>query len=302
MARARTTTTSPASSPGSTPLREWAGGFVSSSESTVLCGDFNIVPAALDSWNEERFAGSIFHTDEERARMSSLYGLGLRDLYREREPSTQAFSWWDYRGGAFHRKQGLRIDLPPRHRGRGRAPAIGRDRPRLSQEEGGAHGLRPRARDRHPRRGLRTERTRVRKENGIRSRRVSGRPRPGRRRPRPTRSPRPPAPTGRRASPLLRPPRLESSADSSCSITTRICAGSTSEGSSPALRSARRTVPRDSSRSRDVADSSSVQIHSNAGALANCVSGRGPGPDPLYRLPRGRPLDAVPDGCREADP
>ncbi len=25
--------------------------------------------------------------------------------------TTQAFSWWDYRGGAFHRKQGLRIDL-----------------------------------------------------------------------------------------------------------------------------------------------------------------------------------------------
>ncbi|MGK0221170.1 MAG: exodeoxyribonuclease-3, partial [Limisphaerales bacterium] len=26
-------------------------------------------------------------------------------------PTEQAFSWWDYRGGAFHRKQGLRIDF-----------------------------------------------------------------------------------------------------------------------------------------------------------------------------------------------
>ena len=36
---------------------------------------------------------------------------GLRDVFRVRFPDTQAFSWWDYRGGAFHRRQGLRIDL-----------------------------------------------------------------------------------------------------------------------------------------------------------------------------------------------
>ena len=36
---------------------------------------------------------------------------GLHDVFREQHPDTQAFSWWDYRGGAFHRKQGLRIDL-----------------------------------------------------------------------------------------------------------------------------------------------------------------------------------------------
>ena len=35
----------------------------------------------------------------------------MRDLFRLKYPETQAFSWWDYRGGAFHRKQGLRIDL-----------------------------------------------------------------------------------------------------------------------------------------------------------------------------------------------
>lgn len=92
-------------------LREWAGGFLRRNESAVLCGDFNIVPESLDSWNEERFQGDIFHTDEERERMASVIGLGLQDLYRRLEPDTQAFSWWDYRGGAFHRKQGLRIDF-----------------------------------------------------------------------------------------------------------------------------------------------------------------------------------------------
>jgi exodeoxyribonuclease-3 len=78
---------------------------------TILCGDFNLCPAAIDSWNEEAFAGKIFHTDEERARFRELLAWGFDDVFRKENPDTQAFSWWDYRGGAFHRKQGLRIDF-----------------------------------------------------------------------------------------------------------------------------------------------------------------------------------------------
>lgn len=78
---------------------------------TVLCGDFNVCPTALDSWAGERFEGDIFHTDAERERIARLMELGLVDLYRDRYPDEAAFSWWDYRGGAFHRKQGLRIDF-----------------------------------------------------------------------------------------------------------------------------------------------------------------------------------------------
>jgi len=80
-------------------------------EPAVLCGDFNVVPAPLDSWNEEELAGRIFHTDEERAALRRLHDAGLVDGFRALHPGTQAFSWWDYRGGAFHRRQGLRIDL-----------------------------------------------------------------------------------------------------------------------------------------------------------------------------------------------
>jgi len=92
-------------------LRDWASEFARPESSTVLCGDFNIVPTGLDSWNEEEFVDSIFHTKEERARMASVIDIGLVDLYRRLEPDTQAFSWWDYRGGSFHRKRGLRIDF-----------------------------------------------------------------------------------------------------------------------------------------------------------------------------------------------
>jgi exodeoxyribonuclease-3 len=81
------------------------------SEPAVLCGDFNVVPTALDTWDEEGHAGRIFHTDAERERFRALLGLGLRDVFRERFPEERAFSWWDYRGGAFHRRHGLRIDF-----------------------------------------------------------------------------------------------------------------------------------------------------------------------------------------------
>jgi exodeoxyribonuclease-3 len=77
----------------------------------LLCGDFNLCPAPLDSWNEAGLRGAIFHTDEERARFRALLAAGLFDLFRERHPDLQAFTWWDYRAGAFHKRQGLRIDL-----------------------------------------------------------------------------------------------------------------------------------------------------------------------------------------------
>ena len=77
----------------------------------VLCGDFNICPDPLDSWNEDGLKGSIFHTDEERARFRRLLDWGFRDLFRAQRPDERAFTWWDYRAGAFPRNEGLRLDF-----------------------------------------------------------------------------------------------------------------------------------------------------------------------------------------------
>ncbi len=80
-------------------------------EPTFLCGDFNLCPTALDSWNEALLGGTIFHTEAERQRFQRLLEWGFHDLFREKHPGARAFSWWDYRGGAFHRGQGLRLDF-----------------------------------------------------------------------------------------------------------------------------------------------------------------------------------------------
>ncbi len=82
-----------------------------SSEPLVLCGDLNLCPTELDTWNEAGLRGQIFHTDEERQRFQKLLDWGLRDIYRDWLPDGREFSWWDYRAGAFHKKQGLRIDF-----------------------------------------------------------------------------------------------------------------------------------------------------------------------------------------------
>jgi exodeoxyribonuclease-3 len=77
----------------------------------VIGGDFNVCPAPIDSYDEAALAGRIFHTDEERTRFRRLLDWGLFDLFRDKNPELRAFSWWDYRAGAFHKGQGLRIDF-----------------------------------------------------------------------------------------------------------------------------------------------------------------------------------------------
>lgn len=92
-------------------LAEHLAGAVAPGALAVVGGDFNVCPAPIDSWNEALLHGTIFHTDEERARFRRLVDAGWVDLFRALRPGEQAFSWWDYRGGAFHRRQGLRIDF-----------------------------------------------------------------------------------------------------------------------------------------------------------------------------------------------
>jgi exodeoxyribonuclease-3 len=77
----------------------------------AVCGDFNLCPGELDTWNEALLRGAIFHTDEERSRFQRLLDCGLVDVYRRLQPEGRQFSWWDYRAGAFHKNEGLRIDL-----------------------------------------------------------------------------------------------------------------------------------------------------------------------------------------------
>ena len=84
---------------------------VSSDRPLVIGGDFNLCPAALDTWDEEAWREKIFHTADERGRFQALLALGMVDVFRAVNPELQQFSWWDYRAGNFHKNLGLRIDF-----------------------------------------------------------------------------------------------------------------------------------------------------------------------------------------------
>jgi exodeoxyribonuclease-3 len=79
---------------------------------TVVAGDFNVAPTDEDVWDLGAFPpGSTHVTEPERDALTALHELGMVDAQRAVLPEGRAFTWWDYRGGSFHKDHGLRIDL-----------------------------------------------------------------------------------------------------------------------------------------------------------------------------------------------
>ncbi len=78
--------------------------------SVILCGDFNIARDARDTWSVDALKGGTHFTPEEHAALDKLEGFGLRDCFRKFDDAPGRFTWFDYRGGSWKKKQGLRID------------------------------------------------------------------------------------------------------------------------------------------------------------------------------------------------
>ena len=76
----------------------------------AVAGDFNIAPEPMDVHDPAAWEGSVMVSDAERAAFAALLDLGFVDVFRARAPLETAFTWWDYRQGAFRRNLGLRID------------------------------------------------------------------------------------------------------------------------------------------------------------------------------------------------
>ena len=77
----------------------------------VVVGDFNVAPDDRDVWDPAAFEGATHVTAAERSALARIIDLGMVDVFRERFTEDGLHTWWDYRGGAFHKGEGLRIDL-----------------------------------------------------------------------------------------------------------------------------------------------------------------------------------------------
>lgn len=78
--------------------------------SLLLCGDFNIARDARDVNDEAVWEGTVLYNDEMRARFQGFLDAGFVDTFRVHHDEGDRFSWWDYRGLAFPRNEGCRID------------------------------------------------------------------------------------------------------------------------------------------------------------------------------------------------
>jgi exodeoxyribonuclease III len=77
----------------------------------VIGGDVNVCPTDLDAWDPAALHGGTHATPDERSRWQAVVDSGYVDAFRHVHPDEPGYSWWDYRGGAFHKGFGLRIDV-----------------------------------------------------------------------------------------------------------------------------------------------------------------------------------------------
>lgn len=77
----------------------------------VLLGDFNIAPTDVDLYDPKKFEGATHVSKAERAALTTIQEWGLGDSFRDLHDGAGLYSWWDYRGGNFHKRMGMRIDL-----------------------------------------------------------------------------------------------------------------------------------------------------------------------------------------------
>ena len=83
-------------------LLEWEEAF-------VLGGDYNVIPTDIDCYDPNAYVDDALAQPESRARLRTLWNLGLTDAIRvfHHEP---IYSYWDYQRGAWQKDNGIRID------------------------------------------------------------------------------------------------------------------------------------------------------------------------------------------------
>ena len=92
-------------------LRDYLAATCDPAGAVAVCGDFNVAPDDADVWDPSHFVGMTHVSGPERAALGSVLDWGLVDVFRRHHPEGHLYSWWDYRGGDFHKGHGMRIDL-----------------------------------------------------------------------------------------------------------------------------------------------------------------------------------------------
>ena len=76
----------------------------------VLCGDYNVIPTALDAYKAERWVDDALFRPETVAAFNKLMQQGWTDAIRKLYPNEVIYTFFDYFRDAYGRNAGLRID------------------------------------------------------------------------------------------------------------------------------------------------------------------------------------------------
>src|SRR3990167_9338180 len=78
---------------------------------TILCGDYNIAHRKIDLKNWRSNQKNSGFLPEERAWMDKLFDkFSFLDAFRVVHPDAQVYTWWSFRGKAWAKNVGWRID------------------------------------------------------------------------------------------------------------------------------------------------------------------------------------------------
>jgi len=80
-------------------------------ENIIIGGDFNVAPFDVDVYSPQKLENTTCFTLQERKLMREILNDNWHDLYRTANPTSNDYSWWDYRAGAFQHNHGMRIDF-----------------------------------------------------------------------------------------------------------------------------------------------------------------------------------------------
>jgi exodeoxyribonuclease-3 len=79
-------------------------------EIAIFGGDYNVAAGDIDVYDPKNLKDTVcFHIDEQK-KFRRILNLGYLDSFRITNPTTQNFSWWDYRGNCWNYNKGMRID------------------------------------------------------------------------------------------------------------------------------------------------------------------------------------------------
>lgn len=76
----------------------------------IIGGDFNIIPEPKDCHDPKAWENDALFRLESRRKLRALLNLGYTDAFRVHNRQAHQYTFWDYKAGAWHRNQGIRID------------------------------------------------------------------------------------------------------------------------------------------------------------------------------------------------